>query len=113
MLSLKNIGSAMVGLLSLLFLFMFYTTSLGEYDLTDPEAVIFRNGNGYGYTINVNGRVAVRQPSVPSYDPSIVFCDSMEAVRISRLVISRIRNEEQVPLSRSEIKKYDVALCEK
>jgi len=37
----------------------------------------------------------------------------MEAVRISRLVISRIRNEEQIPLCRSEIKKYDVALCEK
>lgn len=79
----------------------------------EAESVVFRNGHGYGYTINYHGRVLLHQPNVPSYDSLTVFCDSMEAVRISNVVINRIRWEEQVPLSRSEIKKYGVALCNK
>jgi len=97
------------------FLMMVYTVlslmvvaiCLKECHISPLESQVYRVKNGYGYTITKDGEFIVRQEYIPG-NKTKVFCDSIDAVKVSTEVMYRIFSGEPEQITEEDLIKLDV-----
>lgn len=65
------------------------------------QVVAFKAGKGYGYRITVDGKILVKQQTIPAIAGGKVFCNSNDAILVGTEVLKKLRNQES-PVIRVE-----------
>lgn len=61
------------------------------YENSEITVEVFKEGNGFGYDILIDGQIYVHQPTIPAIGGNQTFKSSSDAQRAADLVISKIR----------------------
>lgn len=69
---------------------------------------IFKTGNGYGYAIGTAKDTLIKQPFIPAISGNTPFCDSLDALKVSRLVIERIKKEKSPVITKEDLASLNI-----
>jgi hypothetical protein len=70
--------------------------------------IIKAPNNTFGYNIFQNGTLLIHQPAIPALPGNNGFASKMKAIKVAKLVISKIMNGEMPPtVTEAEMKKLD------
>lgn len=64
--------------------------------------------NGYGYKIYLRNKLLINQNCIPVIQENRPFCDSIDAVIMSRLVIRKINNRQNPSITKNELRYYKI-----
>ncbi|WP_181938010.1 MULTISPECIES: DUF4907 domain-containing protein [unclassified Arenibacter] len=85
-------------------LFSFSNYSLGTTKGKTPfHSQIFKVGSGYGYQIDLKGRILIKQEYIPILEGKRPFTTAKDAQRTANKVISKLLKKESPVLTISEL----------
>lgn len=61
------------------------------YENSEITAEVFKEGNGFGYDILIDGQIYVHQPTIPAVGGNQTFKSESDAQKAAEIVISKIR----------------------
>lgn len=67
------------------------------------QSAVYNAGTGYGYTITLHNKVVIKQPYIPAYSGNIPFCDSLDAAKVSDLVIKKIKRKQSPTVTKNDL----------
>ncbi|PLB85246.1 DUF4907 domain-containing protein [Dysgonamonadaceae bacterium] len=71
----------------------------------------FKSGDGWGYRISKNNKIIILQPHIPCIKGDRPFPNEKSALEIGELVLSKIRNNEDLSITIDELnEKIDIGL---
>lgn len=68
------------------------TDSVKKSSVQIYQIEIFKELNGFGYSITKEGARIIYQPTIPGVSGMVGFNDSLQAISVARLVISKMQN---------------------
>ena len=102
----KRIVILILSIASILLLIYLSFTLSGENKNADIYSVrTFKSGDGWGYQINKKEKVIILQPYMPCIKGDQPFPDEKSAREIGELVLSKIRNNEDLSITMEELNK--------
>lgn len=69
----------------------------------DISTKVYATQNGFGYDLEIRGKTAIRQITIPAIAGNAAFCDSLDAVKVSDLVKRKLSRRENPSVSKREI----------
>ena len=66
-------------------------------------AEVYKLKEGYGYKIVLQDKVLINQDCIPVIEGNAPFCDSLDAVKVSKRVIEKIKNKEMPTIHRTDL----------
>ncbi|WP_412987332.1 DUF4907 domain-containing protein [Pontimicrobium sp. IMCC45349] len=64
---------------------------------------IHKTNNGYGYTIQENNKILIKQNNIPAIEKSNSFCSKKEAKKTAKLVISKLNSNKPPTITTKEL----------
>lgn len=89
------------------FIFIMFSVSCKEEDF---KAEVFAVGGGYGYHITKQGKILIRQESVPAEPGNKKFCDSLDALKVGNEVIKLLHKGKIPAITKDDLKRLDIKL---
>lgn len=90
-------------------LFLMLTVSCSEKQ-SDFKAEVFKQENGYGYNILVKNKIFIKQNTIPAVVGNKVFCDSVDALKVSNMVLLLLKQNKMPTITKEDIKQMQVKL---
>jgi len=67
------------------------------------QPMVFAVGGGFGYSISLHGKLLIKQEAIPAIDGNMPFCDSLDAVKVSALVVQKLKVKQSPAVTREEL----------
>lgn len=90
-------------------LFILLTVSCSEKQ-SDFKAEVFKQENGYGYNILVKNKIFIKQNTIPAVMGNKVFCDSIDALKVSNMVLLLLEQNKIPTITKDDIEQMQVKL---
>lgn len=74
------------------------------------QVKIYEVDGGFGYLLNDNGKVLIKQGFIPGISGSHAFCSKEDAIKTAEKVRQKIINKESPTLTIHELKALDLRL---
>ena len=74
------------------------------------ETKVHKTITGYGYTINLNGKVIIKQDYIPYVQDKISFCTTKDAQKIADIVKKKLIKNENPSISLIELEQQGITL---
>jgi len=68
-----------------------------------PQPAVFAAGGGFGYTISIHDKILIKQETIPAVDGAAAFCDSLDAVKVSNLVVQKISKKQSPTITKQDL----------
>lgn len=89
--------------------FSFSNYSLGSTKGKAPlHSEIFKVGGGYGYQIDLNGKILIKQEFIPILEGKRPFTSTEDAERTAKKVIDKLLKKESPILTIPELKELQI-----
>lgn len=75
---------------------------------TEIEVEVYTVYNGYGFLLNENGKVIIKQDFIPVIPEKKVFCTSQDAKKTGNLVKQKIIDKKNPAITMSELKQLNL-----
>lgn len=75
---------------------------------TEIEVEVYTVNNGYGYLLNENGKVLIKQDFIPIISGKKAFCTSQDAKKTGDLVKQKIIDKKSPAITISELKQLNL-----
>lgn len=69
---------------------------------------VFPSGKGWGYQINTDHKVVIKQPHIPGLSTVQPFATEQDAKMIGSLVLKRIRHKQDFTVTAEDLKLYRI-----
>lgn len=69
---------------------------------------VFPSGKGWGYQINADQKVMIKQPHIPGLSTVQPFATEQDAKAIGLLVLKRIRHQQDFTVTAEDLKLYRI-----
>lgn len=64
---------------------------------------VYKVKYGYGYKIILKDKVLINQNCIPAIQGNMPFCDSLDALKISQIVIEKIKKKEMPTIKTQDL----------
>lgn len=95
-------------LLKLLLIFIILTSCKEPQESLTSE--VYKIKNGYGYKIILKDKVIINQNCIPVIQGNNPFCDSLDALKISQIVIKKIKSKEMPTIDTEDLTKLKIKI---
>ncbi|WP_373055909.1 DUF4907 domain-containing protein [Zunongwangia sp. H14] len=72
------------------------------------SVVVFKGDNGYGYSINAEGKPLIKQEYIPAIEEKISFSTATDAEKVGCMVRAKLRRRIKPSISCGELKKLGI-----
>ena len=72
------------------------------------QPLVFAAGSGFGYSISIHGKVVIKQVTIPAIEGNMPFCDSLDAAKVSTLVVQKIKAKHAPTVTKQDLKNLKV-----
>ena len=72
------------------------------------EAVAYSTGNGWGYTICINGKLFIKQPYIPAIEGVKGFTTKEDAEKTAQYIVKKLKADQQPAITKKELKKLNI-----
>ena len=67
------------------------------------QSFVFAAGSGFGYSITLQGKLFIKQQTIPAIEGNMPFCDSLDAVKVSTLVVQKIKAKQAPTITKQDL----------
>lgn len=99
---MMRINYSGIKFICLLFMVML-SCSCSHKQATQPQPAVIAAGGGFGYTISIHNKVIIKQETIPAVAGDVVFCDSIDAVKVSRLVAQKLSKKQSPAITKQDL----------
>ncbi|WP_405295270.1 DUF4907 domain-containing protein [Algibacter sp. Ld11] len=71
---------------------------------------VFKVKNGFGYQINYNSKLLIKQDYIPAIESNQTFCTIEDANRVAHLVSTKLFNKENPKITLENLNQLNIAL---
>ena len=86
-----------------LVLMVVLTCSCNTTKADKPQPAIFAAGGGFGYTISMHNKILIKQATIPAMAGDVVFCDSLDALKVGNLVAKKISKKQSPTITKQDL----------
>ena len=84
-------------------------TSIDHKDSVQLVSNTFKTSTGWGYTITVDNKLFINQPTIPSIPGYKSFATEEDALKVANLVISKIKAHQKPNIHEQDLKALGIA----
>jgi len=95
-------------LLKLLLVFIILTSCKEREEILTSK--VYKIKNGYGYKIIMKDKVIIKQNCIPAIQGNIPFCDSLDALKVSQIVIKKIKRKKMPSIQAEDLMKLKIKI---
>ena len=95
-------------LLKLVLVFIILTSCKEPREILTSE--VYKIKNGYGYKIILKDKVIIKQNCIPAIQGNIPFCDSLDALKVSQIVIKKIKSKKMPSIQAEDLMKLKIKI---
>ncbi|WP_297332950.1 DUF4907 domain-containing protein [Flavobacterium sp.] len=71
---------------------------------------VYKSDAGYGYKITENGKVLIKQNTIPSQNGNKMFCDSVDALKVGNAVKNLIQENKVPTIKQDDLYRLNIKL---
>lgn len=103
-----NFKTPHVKLYSTIIVLVVLACACGHKTTPPLQPAVYAVGCGFGYTISNNGKILIKQDAVPGVYGSAAFCDSLDAVKVSNLVVQKIGQKQSPSVTKQDLERLKI-----
>jgi hypothetical protein len=103
---IKKLGFAIAGIL---FLFVLYRYNFQDKEPSPDDhlpvkVLSYRTNSGWGYEIEVDGKVFIHQDNIPAVQGNRSFESAADALKVGEFVLAKMKNNKKPVITVEELK---------
>lgn len=90
---------------------VFYFVKFDAFSESNPyNSEIIRVDNGFGYQINYNSKLLIKQEYIPEIQLNKTFCTKQEAEKVAQLVCEKLYKKENPKITLQNLNQLNINL---